>query len=82
MNRTTEGVCGIVSQDWLNKVKRLIQELVDMEDKWERWLDRAKIESIRGFLLYVARIYWDMNPYLKGLHLTLDSCRPFKDEDV
>jgi hypothetical protein len=31
------------------------------------------LESIRGFLVYVARTYTALVPYLKGIHLTLDS---------
>jgi hypothetical protein len=34
-----------------------------------------KMESIWGFLVYVARTYSTMVPYLKGIHLTLDSWR-------
>jgi hypothetical protein len=33
------------------------------------------LESIRGFLVYVTRTYPEMTPYLKGIHLTLDSWR-------
>jgi hypothetical protein len=33
------------------------------------------LESIRGFLVYVSRTYPKMTPYLKGIHLTLDSWR-------
>ena len=39
------------------------------------------MESIRGLLVYVARTYRDMNPYLKRMHLTLDSWRPYRDKD-
>ena len=35
----------------------------------------ARMESIRGFLLYVTSTYSYMTPYLKGLSFTLDSCR-------
>lgn len=31
--------------------------------------------------MYVSRTYSAMVPYLKGLHLTLDSWRPDRDED-
>ena len=34
-------------------------------------MKRAKMESIRGFFLYVAIMCQDMNPYLKGWHMTL-----------
>jgi hypothetical protein len=33
------------------------------------------LESIRGFLVYVSRTYPEITPYLKGIHLTLDSWR-------
>ena len=48
MNHTTEGVCGLVSQDLWDEVKIIIQFLVDMEDKEEGGLDRSNMESIRG----------------------------------
>ena len=50
-----------------------------IEDREEGGLDRDKMELIRGFLVYMARTYQDMNPYLKGLHLTLDSWRQFRE---
>ena len=37
--------------------------------------------SLRGFLVYVSRTYRGFVPYLKGLHLSLDSWRPNRDED-
>ena len=82
VTHNTEEVCGIVSQDFGDKVKRLIQVLVDMEDKEKGGLERSNMESIRGFLVYMARTYRDMNPYLKGLHLTLYSWRPSRDKDA
>ena len=44
-------------------------------------MDRARLEAIRGLLVYSARTYRDMNPYLKGLHLTLDSWRLHRYRD-
>ena len=57
----------------------MILEFVDTEARKEELLDRANMESIRGFLVYVARTYQYMNPYLKVLNLTLDSWIPFRD---
>ena len=34
-----------------------------------------RLECIRGFLIYVARTFKWMTPYLKGLHLTIDGWR-------
>jgi hypothetical protein len=38
-------------------------------------LPHKKLESIRGFLVYVSRTYQEFVPLLKGIHLTLDSWR-------
>ena len=50
-----------------------------MEDS--EGINRASMESIRRFLLYVKRIYRDMTTYFMGLSLTLDSWRPYIDEE-
>jgi hypothetical protein len=39
------------------------------------------LECHRGFLVYVSRTYPSIMPYLKGIHLTVDSWRPNRDED-
>ena len=78
---TKEGVLGLNSKDHWDKFKNLIHILVDMEDREEAGLDISKMELIRGFLVYMARTYWDINPYLKVLHLTLDSWKPFRDNE-
>jgi len=39
------------------------------------------LESHRGFLIYLVRTYPAINPYLKGVHLTLDSWRPWRRDD-
>jgi hypothetical protein len=39
------------------------------------------LESIRGFLVYVAQAYHPMIPYLWGFHGTLDSWRPDRTKD-
>jgi hypothetical protein len=44
-------------------------------------LPHKTAESYRGFLVDVSRTYSAMVPYLKGIHLTIDSWRPNRDED-
>ena len=39
-NHTTEGVCGLVSQYRWDNIKRLIRELVDIEENGEEGLYR------------------------------------------
>jgi hypothetical protein len=45
-------------------------------------IDFKPLESYRGFLIYISRTYPAITPYLKGIHLTLDSWRPWRDEDA
>ena len=39
------------------------------------------LESYRGFLIYLVRTYPAINPYLKGIHLSLDSWRAWRQDD-
>ena len=39
-----------------------------------------RMESIIGSLIYVTIKYRDVNPYFKGLHLTLDSWIQYRDK--
>ena len=52
-------------------------ELNIMDLKDSEGIYWARMESIRGFLLYFNSTYTDMTPYLKGLSLTLYSWRPY-----
>lgn len=47
----------------------------------ERGMNFKKLQSDRGFLIYVARSYPAMVPYLKGIHLTLSGYLPDRDKD-
>jgi len=47
----------------------------------ESWINHKRMESARGFLVYVANTFKAMVPYLKGIHLTLDSWRDHRDMD-
>jgi len=44
-------------------------------------LGLAFLESARGFLVHMQQVYPAMTPYLKGLHLTIDSWRSNRDVD-
>jgi hypothetical protein len=44
-------------------------------------IHRKTLESHRGFLIYIARTYPAMVPYLKGIHGTLDSWRGGRDRN-
>ena len=53
-----------------------------MEREGRYGITRERMESIRGFLVYVSRTYEETTPYLKGFHLTLDICKAYRDEEV
>lgn len=94
-SRRGEPVYKLVTQIRWDKARRLLGEIREMFDRGvsqgretttknrskDVWLQRDKLESARGFLVYVARTYTTMLPYLKGLHLTIDSWRPNRDEE-
>ena len=68
---------GLVSQEKWDKTKALIGELewIVQEARDTNSVPRQRLLEIRGFLNYVVRTYPWMNPYLKGLHLTIDGWR-------
>lgn len=76
-----EGVDGLVSQQKWDKTKGYVRELREEVNARPEELQRARLESMRGFLIYVARTYRNLNPYLKGVHLTVDSWRPYRDKE-
>jgi hypothetical protein len=74
-------VAGLVSVGKWAKTHALVQELADLvASSGERGLPRQRLLEIRGFLNYVVRTYPWMNPYLKGLHLTIDGWREGRTE--
>jgi hypothetical protein len=45
------------------------------------WVDHKVLERIRGFLVYMARTYTPITPFLMGLHMTRDGWRPGRDDE-
>jgi hypothetical protein len=67
-------VAGMVSQEKWDKTKAMVTELAEMVPKGP--LPLKRMLEIRGFLvMYVVRTYTWMNPYIKGMHLTINSWR-------
>ena len=74
-------VAGLVSGGEWVKTQGLVQELASLvASSGERGLPGQRLLEIRGFLNYVVRTYPWMNPYLKGLHLTIDGWREGRAE--
>ena len=75
-----DGVGVNCTQEKWDKTMNFLQSIRDMLDSGEP-INHKMLERIRGFLLYVTRTYPAMVPFLKGIHLTLDSWRPGRDND-
>jgi hypothetical protein len=76
------GIYLTTSQDKWDKGKSYISELQSALAAVPRpWLDHKTLERIRGFLVHLQRVYPAITPFLKGLHLTIDSWRPGRDDE-
>lgn len=74
-----QGLDGTVTQAKWTKGRDQVKEIAAMLEENPMEIPRERLERIRGFLVYLSRTYTDMVPYLKGIHLTLDSWRAGRD---
>jgi hypothetical protein len=70
----------LISDAKWNKTKRIIQNLKEQLANGPE-LNHKELEKSRGFLIYVSRTYKPFVPYLRGIHKTIDSWRPHRNED-
>jgi hypothetical protein len=68
-----------VTMDRWAKAKAKVQWLHDLVCPVPQPIPFKQLESDRGYLVYLSRTYPALVPYLKGIHLTLDSWRPHRD---
>ena len=69
-----------ISVEKWNKAKCFILELASIiDDKVDQAIPFKFLEHGRGFMVYFCRTYTSFVPYLKGIHLTLDSWRSNRD---
>jgi hypothetical protein len=66
-------------EKWLiaKKIVKQLREAVGRKDP----LNHKELERDRGFLVHVQHTYPAITPYLKGIHLTIDSWRIGRDEE-
>jgi hypothetical protein len=78
---TSEGKVTVLAthEKWV-KLKALIQWLWENHDDPDG-IDHKLLERKRGFLLHMVQTYPALNPYLKGVHGTLDYWRRNRDEN-
>lgn len=79
----TDGkLVALISQKKWDKMKTMLAELTElMNAREDKKVPHKRLEQIRGFAIYVSRTYDWMPPYLKGLHLTIDSWRSGRKQD-
>jgi hypothetical protein len=74
-------VAGLVSQTKWDKTRASVvlelKEMVEvaLAEEGGKSMPRQRLLEIRGYLNYIVRTYGWLNPYMKGLHNTIDGCR-------
>ena len=82
MSTNDTDICIIVQKDrWENKKNILIRLQAQVRENPEVDFCTHSIMPDRGTLGYVTQTYDPLNPYLKGLHHTIYSWRPYRDYD-
>eukprot|EP00980_Cylindrotheca_fusiformis_P021935 scaffold8770_cov167-Cylindrotheca_fusiformis.AAC.2 len=77
---THEGIFKTVAQAKWDKAKLILDRIYNELPNAEG-LEFKQLERDRGFLIHLAATYKAMTPYLKGIHLTLDSWRANRRSD-
>lgn len=75
-----ERVTVLVSEEKWEKTKCWISWVLEHCEEKDS-LPYQELLSCRGFLIYVSRTYGPFKPYLRGLHKTIDSWRPYRDDE-
>jgi hypothetical protein len=70
----------LVSRKKWAKTKRLIAKFQGLMLTLDR-VDHKVTDISHGFLVYTARTYKPLNPFLIGLHMSIYSWRPGRDEE-
>jgi hypothetical protein len=83
---TSDGEVAVLApQDKWEKLRGQIEWLEAEHVKFELGMSKGlpyeELEKMRGFMVHMVRSYPSLNPYLKGIHLTLCSWLPGRDED-
>jgi hypothetical protein len=71
-----------VTQEKWTKAQKMIEELLtEAGGNKDHEFSYKRLEQIRGFLCHMAMTYETITPFLKGLHLTLASFLPQRDDE-
>lgn len=75
---TATGVYVTISLERWTKAKGTIQWISEAS-KLGKEINFKTLERYRGYLIYISQTYPTITPFLKGIHLTLDSWRHWWD---
>jgi hypothetical protein len=75
------GVSVTTSQEKWDQMKAICSYWLTELNAGRNNLDFKRLQTDRGFLVYVMQAYPGMKPYLKGFHLSLESWRGGRDQD-
>ena len=79
---TDQGVFTSTTQEKWDKANEVVNRtMVELNNDVEGKLDRKTLERGRGFLIHLARTYPGLTPFLKGIHLTLETWRGGRDTE-
>ena len=72
-----------VTQEKWDKARSIVNEIMELilETDEPVELDHKDLERKRGFLVHLSMTFTSMVPFLKGLHLTIDSWRTQRDSE-
>ena len=71
----------IAKSKWDRVLPIVRRILLEIESTPDGKLEFKQLERDRGFLVHIVMTYRTVNPYLKGLHHSIDSWRPNRQED-
>ncbi len=75
------GVAVLVSQEKWDKMKEICNHWLWILRAGGSALDYKRLQSNRGFMVYVTQAYLSFKPYLKGFHLSLETWQEGQDSD-
>ncbi len=75
------GVAVLVSQEKWDTMKEICNHWLLILRAGGSALDYKRLQSDRGFMVYVTQAYPSFKPYLKGFHLSLETWQEGQDSD-
>lgn len=75
------GIVVLTSQEKWDRMKDIVRKLLGRVQAGDTFVNHAELSLDRGFLVYLCQAYPAMTPYLKGIHLTLETWRGGRNEE-